>query len=233
MNHREFFLPELELATGQVRDALKALLHTILFIRSPGPISCIDCDCESFKLSYSRIASDKFRNQSDSKKKLGNPEKKDYLDKKVDGSIEEFLQRLTTIGPELLSGSLTLSFFERRASKQLFGMLSHEEKVVFEQWHIHIVVNNTPSPISEDNSAKLERQRIQDTAEAMVKSTMMKIFQYASGVDDSADPMSPGNLDHIPPTMYEFEIRTSKNVDDRENLVSQFKNMPALLNLES
>jgi hypothetical protein len=27
-------------------------------------------------------------------------------------------------------GSLTLSFFERRASRQLFGLVSHEERVV-------------------------------------------------------------------------------------------------------
>lgn len=29
-----------------------------------------------------------------------------------------------------LQGSLTLSFFERRASRQLFGLVSHEEQVV-------------------------------------------------------------------------------------------------------
>lgn len=48
----------------------------------------------------------------------------------VDDAIEKFLLSLTQIGPELLSGGLTVSFFERRASRQLFGLVSHEERVV-------------------------------------------------------------------------------------------------------
>lgn len=81
------------------------------------------------------------------------------IDHKVDEAIESFLKSLSQIGPELLSvssvfptaalsvvsiscswpqlsfvartqGSLTLSFFERRASRQLFGLVSHEERVV-------------------------------------------------------------------------------------------------------
>ena len=84
----------------------------------------------------------------------------DYdVDKKVDASISAFLTSLSQIGPELLSvsktskksstcvvgvhfsfclanyeqtqGGLTLSFFERRATRQLFGLVSNEEKVVY------------------------------------------------------------------------------------------------------
>merc|ERR1719384_714722 len=100
-----------------------------------------------------------------------------FLDKKVDDSIETFLKSLKQIGPELLSGCLTLSFFERRASKQLFGLVSHEEKVIWEQWIMHIVVNNTPRPVNDDKASIMERQRIQDTAEAMLRSVFMKIFE--------------------------------------------------------
>jgi len=52
------------------------------------------------------------------------------VDRAVDDAIESFLRTLSQIGPELLSGSLTLSFFERRATRQLFGLVSHEERVV-------------------------------------------------------------------------------------------------------
>jgi Autophagy-related protein 101 len=53
------------------------------------------------------------------------------VDQKVDDAIESFLRTLSQIGPELLSGSLTLSFFERRATRQLFGLVSHEERVMY------------------------------------------------------------------------------------------------------
>lgn len=145
-------------------------------------------------------------------------------------------------------GCLTLSFFERRESKQLFGLVKHEEKVIWEQWILHVVVNNTPRPVDDDTASRMERQRIQDTAEAMLKSVFLKIFQYASGVDDRIVGTTTsmgmeddavvgagaiaGCLDHIPPTMYEFEIRSTKKVNDRENLVSRVANMPALLNLD-
>jgi hypothetical protein len=52
------------------------------------------------------------------------------VDQKVDDAIESFLRTLSQIGPELLSGCLTLSFFERRATRQLFGLVSHEERVM-------------------------------------------------------------------------------------------------------
>ena len=95
------------------------------------------------------------------------------------------------------------------------------------------MVNNTPRPVNDDSASRMERQRIQDTAEAMLRSVFMKIFEFASGTEErGATGATRGSLDHIPPTMYEFEIRCSKKVDDRENVYSRVANMPALLNLD-
>ena len=113
-------------------------------------------------------------------------------------------------------GGLTLSFFERRATRQLFGLVSNEERVVWEQWHLRVVVNNTPRPVSDDSAAVIERQRIQDTAEGMLRSVMVKIFEIAGGA-----------IDHVPPVMYEFEISCTKKADDRENVYSRVANMPS------
>jgi hypothetical protein len=77
----------------------------------------------------------------------------------------------------------------------------------------------------------MERHRIQNTAEAMIRTALLKVFQYASGVDDD-DDNEVANLDHIPPSMYEFEITCTKKKDDRENMYSRVANMPALLNLD-
>jgi Autophagy-related protein 101 len=167
MNCKEHHLPELELSTGQVREALQCILHTILLyvsnstlpvciryevfkshvysslppvdcyctllvimlslvthcfsLRSPGPVTPRDIECEGFHLTYTRIAG----SNHDHSSALNTD-----VDQKVDDAIESFLRTLSQIGPELLSGCLTLSFFERRATRQLFGLVSHEERVM-------------------------------------------------------------------------------------------------------
>ena len=59
-----------------------------------------------------------------------------------------------------------------------------------------------------------------DTAEGMLRSVLQKVFENAGGP-----------IDHIPPCMYEFEIHSSKRMDDRENATTRFANMPSLINL--
>ena len=129
MNCREHKLPELELATNQVREALQCLLHTILFIRAPGPVVPQDVHCEGFDLTYTRIAETGAGNNGTGEKN-SNPilGEKRNVDKKVNDAIELFLRSLSHVGPELLQGCLTVSFFERRATQKLFW--SHEEKVM-------------------------------------------------------------------------------------------------------
>lgn len=116
MNCKEYQLPELELSTGQVRDALQvrwrnrggkvlqgteflthlqALLHTILFLRSPGPVTPRDVQCEDFDLTYTRISSEYSSFSENS------------VDQMVDEALETFLRNLSQIGPELLSVSNT------------------------------------------------------------------------------------------------------------------------------
>lgn len=205
------------MATGQVREALQCILHTILFIRSPGSVAPRDVDCEGFDLTYTRIASDKSSSLGNIPSVLEND-----VDKKVDGAIEAFLRSLSQIGPELMSGSITLSFFERRATRQLFGLVSHEERIVWEQWIMRVVVNNTPRPISDDSAAVIERQRIQDTAQGMLSSVLFRVMEIAGGP-----------IDHVPPVIYEFEINCAKRPDDRENVYSRVANMPSLINLSN
>mmetsp|Transcript_32764 Transcript_32764/g.48527 ORF Transcript_32764/g.48527 Transcript_32764/m.48527 type:complete len:234 (-) Transcript_32764:111-812(-) len=231
MNCKEHHLPELELATGQVREALQCILHTILFIRSPGSVVPHDVECDGFDLTYTRIASDSNHNNMNpsSSNNTGTAASSvtsrmhSNVEKKVDDAIESFLRSLSQIGPELMSGCLILSFFERRASKQLFGLVQHEERVVWEQWILRVVVNNTPRPITNDSAAVIERQRIQDTAEGMLRAVMLKVFELTAG----------GGIEHVPPVIYEFEIRNSKcrPEDDRETVYSRVANMPTLIQL--
>ncbi|KAL3760469.1 hypothetical protein ACHAWU_004907 [Discostella pseudostelligera] len=254
MNCQVHRLPELETATSGTREALQAIIHTILFIRSPGPVAPYDVQCESFQLTYTRIATDadsppivnnnrtsssrtssslsssprqfhyKQQHQQFQKQQQQHPSSyhKSDLDRKVDDSIETFLRTLTPIGPELMAGNLGISFFERRTKNKLFGLVNQEEKVVWEQWILRVVVNNTPRPMGEDEASVIERQRIQDTAEGMLQAVLLKVFELAGS-----------ETDHIPPVMYEFEINDAKKADDRDEVYSRVSNLPALINLGS
>ena len=150
-------------------------------------------------------------------------------DVKVDAAIEKLLQTLTPIGPELLSGCLTLSFYEKARRRQgLFGFMpimpQGEDKVIWEQWVIRVVVNNTPRPVNDDSASVIERQRIQDTSEGMIRAAMLRIFELVGST----------SMDHIPPGEYQFEINCTKKAaigNDQENIYARVKNMPALINL--
>jgi hypothetical protein len=107
---------------------LDHVLSNVFFqasLRSPGPVTPRDVECEGFHLIYTRIAGSYNQHQHSYSTAL-----QTNVDQKVDDAIESFLRTLSQIGPELLSGGLTLSFFERRATRQLFGLVSHEEKVM-------------------------------------------------------------------------------------------------------
>ena len=170
MNCQVYRLPELETSTSGTREALQAIIHTILFIRSPGPVAPHDVQCESFQLSYTRIATDNddtssyssphVRPSSSSSRRPQQQHYNNHFDK-VDDSIETFLRALTPIGPELMAGNLAVSFFERRTKNKLFGLVRQEEKVVWEQWILRVVVNNTPKPMGQDEASIIERQRMQ------------------------------------------------------------------------
>ena len=173
MNCQVHQLPELETATSGTREALQAIIHTILFIRSPGPVAPHDVHCESFNMTYTRIATDndidvlqlssptnRYSHQAQQQHHATYNQKSE-LDRKVDDAIEHFMRTLTPIGPELMAGNLAISFYERRSKNKLFGLVNQEEKIVWEQWILRVVVNNTPRPMGEDEASIIERQRIQ------------------------------------------------------------------------
>mmetsp|Transcript_10708 Transcript_10708/g.15107 ORF Transcript_10708/g.15107 Transcript_10708/m.15107 type:complete len:89 (+) Transcript_10708:513-779(+) len=86
---------------------------------------------------------------------------------------------------------------------------------------MRVVVNNTPRPVGDDSASVIERQRIRDTAERMLRAVLLKIFDLAGG-----------DIDHVPPVMYEFDISCAKRPDEREHVYSRVSSMPPLLNLD-
>ena len=53
-------------------------------------------------------------------------------------------------------GRMILSFFEKRTTQAFFGLVQNEEKVVFEQWVIPILVDINPSPPGHDHASGRE-----------------------------------------------------------------------------
>lgn len=76
-------------------------------IRSPGPVTPRDVECEGFHLTYPRIATSLEAAQTTSTSASGLV---NNIDQKVHAAIETFLQTLSQIGPELLSVSWKWGF---------------------------------------------------------------------------------------------------------------------------
>ncbi|CBN79615.1 conserved unknown protein [Ectocarpus siliculosus] len=133
MNLKEHVLEELELHEYYVRDALQCLLHTILFVRAPGSLRPRESHCENFGLSFARCGA------------------RD-VDVAVDGALEDFWRSLRPAGPDLSKGWIAVSFFMRREKKS-FGLFLKEEKVVWEQWVVPVLVNTSPRPTEADDTS--------------------------------------------------------------------------------
>jgi len=102
MNTLQHFLPELEVDKTQIEDALRAVLHTILFNRSLGPV----VPTEKNMLSFDNITY----------VSCGIPK----VEENVDKAISKFCSNLQLVGPGLGGGQLWVSFYERREKKSIF-----------------------------------------------------------------------------------------------------------------
>jgi autophagy-related protein 101 len=153
---REHVLEELPCGAEDVGDAVTAVLHTILFTRAPGPVRPSEATCQAFpNVSYSLCA-------------VGDVSRKVDLAVKV--FEESVVQGAAVLGPPGVgsgymtgshfhyqqqqpyggsdagssraggSGCLVVTFFERKVKKALFGLMSNEEKVVFEKWILPVNV---------------------------------------------------------------------------------------------
>mmetsp|Transcript_27949 Transcript_27949/g.90122 ORF Transcript_27949/g.90122 Transcript_27949/m.90122 type:complete len:206 (-) Transcript_27949:154-771(-) len=174
MSQKDLRLSELEfVGTTEAREALSCVLHTILFCRAPGPFRPQTVHSEHFNLAYCRVGCSS-------------------VTRGVDTAVDSLLtgDSLVSAGPDLLRGDVVLSFFERRRSRSLFGLVSSEEKVTWEQWI-------TPFLVSVRTEDDVEVRRNKLAADVQLRCTIADIYAM---VNDS--------LDHVPSCMYEFDITT-------------------------
>ena len=175
----------------QVKGVLKCLLHSILFNRSLGNVRPKDCECDLFNVSYVKVDHEN-------------------IEKAVEIETEKFYQNVKANG----KGKMCVSFYTSHSVQSFFGIISTEEKRVFERWFIPIsVVPDSVAPRPSPFNGAMLRDRI---------------VSIVSFVNEKKD--------HIPPIgdllCYNFEITIPSSAGDTwgfTNFVEILKTGPPTL----
>lgn len=161
---KEHHVSEICVASGDLGDAVTCLLHTILFTRAPGPVRPSEATCHAFpNITYSLCAVGDVSRKVEHAVKLfeeslvaaaalGPPapyghqgggyyspqQQSQYGGRR--GSVGGSGGSLGIPSGGSASGCLVVTFFERKVKKALFGLMSNEEKVLFEKWVVPVTV---------------------------------------------------------------------------------------------
>uniref|UniRef100_K3WCJ9 Autophagy-related protein 101 n=1 Tax=Globisporangium ultimum (strain ATCC 200006 / CBS 805.95 / DAOM BR144) TaxID=431595 RepID=K3WCJ9_GLOUD len=208
---KEHHVNEICVAPADLGDAVTSLLHTILFTRAPGPVRPSEATCHAFpNITYSLCAvGDVSRKVEHAVKSfeesivaaaaMGPPmpyghQGSGYYSQTQQPATNHYGGRRRGSGSDALgipsggsaSGCLVVTFFERKVKKALFGLMSNEEKVLFEKWVVPVTV---VAPASAYDTESLSAD-----AEHALQNALLHILSAVQ------------TIDHIPNAMYDFEI---------------------------
>mmetsp|Transcript_5435 Transcript_5435/g.10223 ORF Transcript_5435/g.10223 Transcript_5435/m.10223 type:complete len:203 (-) Transcript_5435:815-1423(-) len=164
-NHAQHVTNVVEVDEPAAYDALRAMLHTIVFQRALGEMAPGELKLESF--SGLSVAT------------CGDPR----VHEAIEEAVEEFFHHLQVIGPNLVRGEIVVSFYETRKRPGLFGLsAAKEEKVYWERWVVPIIINKGASQMS-------------NASEVGIRNNLLRILLLASEVTHvpqiKSDPDSP------------------------------------------
>jgi len=169
MNCEQVDLEPIEVERFQVKEVLKALLHSIIFQRALGAQQMRDTDSDLFDLSYVR---------SDSR----------AIDAKVEEQTEAFGKALER-DETMAAHQVCLSFFERRVRPSTFGLFRSEEKVVWERWHIPLLVH-----ARDDLGGQAERAQRSLALEDTLRQRIECVLSMAAGSKCPPFGIAPARL---------------------------------------
>mmetsp|Transcript_49237 Transcript_49237/g.107097 ORF Transcript_49237/g.107097 Transcript_49237/m.107097 type:complete len:221 (-) Transcript_49237:102-764(-) len=185
LNAEELVCPELRLAMCHVKEAARAILHTIVVCRSIGghrPIEPRSVLSELFDVSYM---------------KTDEPEFEDELEQSIRQFSEIFDQGVGRSG----RAQLVLNFFTTKSRKQSIWNLivGSDEKIVFEQWRLPVVVQPLRRHLTPADNLR-EEANLQASAAQQVQQALYFVVGRANA-----------KVDHLPPppqtqAVYKFEI---------------------------
>ena len=128
-NHVVKVLKEMEVPADHVQEVLEGLLHTIIFGRWPNEVQPQEVQLEHFPIAYACCVDPAVR-------------------MRITEALGTFTSNLVPAGPDLHKGFVTLTFFKRRTNKVVFWQ--YQEKVVWEEWIIPLLVDSTPKPAGDE-----------------------------------------------------------------------------------
>ncbi|KAF1324691.1 DNA-binding horma, partial [Globisporangium splendens] len=219
---KEHHVNEICVAPADLGDAVTSLLHTILFTRAPGPVRPSEATCHVFpNITYSLCAvGDVSRKVEHAVKSfeesivasaaMGPPmpyghQSSGYYGQTQQPTMSHYGDRRRGSGGDSLgipsggsaSGCLVVTFFERKVKKALFGLMSNEEKVLFEKWVVPVTV---VAPASAYDTESLSAD-----AEHALQNALLHILSAVQ------------TIDHIPNAMYDFEITSFGSMEAMHN----------------
>lgn len=168
----------------EMREALRCILHTIVFNRSLGSLTPCETDCEFFALTF--VKNDK-------------PGVSDTVEKAIDSSLAE----LKPDGPGQWRGQVVCSFYEKREVRGL--LWNKEERVCFERWFIPIVVCSGASGGSAAAGVLLHA-RADAAADAARQQRAAEMEHAVRGAMQEVLTMIESSYEHVPPQSVVFEI---------------------------
>jgi len=185
LNVEEFVCPELRVAMCHVKESLKIVLHTVVLCRSIGglrPIEPRTVHSELFDLSY--VKTDESSCEQD-----------------LERSVREFSELFEGTLGRSGRAQLILSFYTTKSRKQgLWNIiLGSDEKIIFEQWRIHVVVT-PPRRCANPAESLREEAALQASASQQVQQLLHFVLAKANS-----------KVDHLPPppqaqASYKFEV---------------------------
>uniref|UniRef100_A0AAV1TSR8 Autophagy-related protein 101 n=1 Tax=Peronospora matthiolae TaxID=2874970 RepID=A0AAV1TSR8_9STRA len=211
---KEHVLDDIPVAAEDVGDAVTCLLHTVLFTRAPGPVRPSEATCQAFpSITYalcavgdvSRKVDHAVRSLEESVVLGGSLVAARCSSNSIGNTGSAFM---TPYGQPFLnpagvssdvrgatSGYIVVTFFERKVKKALFGLMSNEEKAVFEKWIMPVTVTSSPA------ASREEKELCAGETEAALQGALMHILTAVQSIE------------HIPKAMYDFDITTCSTLD--------------------
>lgn len=116
-------LPLLEVGLEDVKGALRAVLHTVLFARALGVVRPVDVELPRLGLAYAEC---------------GDP----GVSRRVEEKIGQFLQWAERHPGKV--AQVSLAFFEKRYKQSWFS--SQEERLFWERWNVNVRLAGAPAP---------------------------------------------------------------------------------------
>lgn len=170
----------------ELKEALRCILHTIIFGRSLGPVEPLEVQSELFDVTYVRNGTIR-------------------ADKTVELAIEKFTTSMKFFNNGTSKGQIVLSFFEKQKTTSFFGT-ERDEKVQWERWVIPVIVqtSNGRRPPREDSPRRGRR------SEEALRDCMIDVV---SRMNEKTDHLPSANLNKTKPMIFSYEIYHAQNGD--------------------